>query len=441
MRFDELSLSAALLQAVAAEGYDKPTPIQEMAIPPALAGKDVLGCAQTGTGKTAAFALPILQKLSATGETRGRRRIRALVLTPTRELAAQVADNFVRYGAGTTLRTVVVFGGVSQVPQVEGLKRGADVVVATPGRLLDLIQQGHVDLGGVEVFVLDEADRMLDMGFIHDIRKVASHVPRKRQTLFFSATLPEDIRVLASDLLDDPIRVAVDPPASTVELIEQAVCFVEKGDKLNLLKHLLSVPELRRVLVFSRTKHGSDKVVKLLKRDGVGALAIHGNKSQGARTRALDGFKAGDTRILVATDIAARGLDVEDIDLVVNFDLPHEPEVYVHRIGRTGRAGGRGTAISFCAQEERDDLAAIERLIAMHLIRVSDHPFRSPVLPPPVTTLKGREKPGAGRAPSAQEGTARKSPGRGHRRGPWRTSGGSPRTSGASARTSGGPQR
>ncbi len=423
MRFDELKLSAALLQAVADEGYEKATPIQEMAIPAALEGRDLLGCAQTGTGKTAAFALPILQRLSAAGELRGRRKIRALILTPTRELAAQVADNFVRYGARTSIRTVVLFGGVSQVPQVEGLQRGADVVVATPGRLLDLIQQGHVDLSGVEVFVLDEADRMLDMGFIHDIRRVASHVPRKRQTLFFSATLPEDIRTLAADLLNDPIRVAVDPPASTVELIEQAVCFVEKGDKLGLLQHLLSVPELRRVLVFARTKHGSDKVVKLLKREGVGAQAIHGNKSQGARTRALDGFKTGGTRILVATDIAARGLDVEDIDLVVNFDLPHEPEVYVHRIGRTGRAGDRGTAISFCAEEEREDLAAIERLIGMHLVRVSEHPFRSPVPPPPVTVLKGRERPrgqGSPQQPPPQRGSA---PGRGHRRGPRRADG------------------
>jgi len=281
---------------------------------------------------------------------------------------------------------------------------------------------------------------MLDMGFIHDIRRIVAHVPKQRQTLFFSATLPEDIRVLASDLLNDPIRVAVDPPASTVDLIEQACCFVEKGDKLNLLKHLLSVPELKRVLVFSRTKHGSDKVVKLLRREGVGALAIHGNKSQGARTKALDGFKAGATRILVATDIAARGIDVEDIDLVVNYDLPHEPEVYVHRIGRTGRAGDKGTALSFCAQEERDDLAAIERLIGMHLVRVSDHPFRSPVPPPPPTLLKGRERQGAaagGRGPGKPQArnqaphpggrgpdVARKSaPGRGHRRGPKRPGG------------------
>ena len=441
MTFDSLGLAPAYLRAVADEGYTEPTPVQAKAIPIVLAGRDLLAGAQTGTGKTAAFVLPMLQRLHDSDPgagvahgthsarpgggraTRPTPPVRALVLAPTRELALQVEESVRTYGRHRPMTSVAIYGGVGFNPQVASLRRGAPIVVATPGRLLDHVSQGTIDLSRVEILVLDEADRMLDMGFIHDIRRVASHVPRKRQTLFFSATLPEDIRTLAADLLNDPIRVAVDPPASTVELIEQAVCFVEKGDKLGLLQHLLSVPELRRVLVFARTKHGSDKVVKLLKREGVGAQAIHGNKSQGARTRALDGFKTGGTRILVATDIAARGLDVEDIDLVVNFDLPHEPEVYVHRIGRTGRAGDRGTAISFCAEEEREDLAAIERLIGMHLVRVSEHPFRSPVPPPPVTVLKGRERPrgqGSPQQPPPQRGSA---PGRGHRRGPRRADG------------------
>jgi len=398
-RFDELELIPPLLDAVKREGYTHPTPIQAKAIPPALAGRDVLGAAQTGTGKTAAFALPILQDLvTDPWRSGGRRPIRALVLTPTRELAAQVGESFTTYGARTRVRTVVIFGGVGQRPQEEALRRSPEVLVATPGRLLDLMQQGHILLDKVEVFVLDEADRMLDMGFIHDIRKVVAALPTRRQTLFFSATMPKDITGLAEKILTDPVRVAVDPPASTVDTIQQGICFVEKTDKVSLLIHTLAASSMTRVLVFSRTKYGADKIVKKLRRADIDAQAIHGNKSQGARTRALDAFKSGAARVLVATDIAARGIDVEEVSHVVNFDLPHEPEVYVHRIGRTGRAGEAGVALSFCMESEREDLAAIEKLIGRHLDRIEEHPFRSEIPAPPETPLSdGRGSRGAGR--------------------------------------------
>ena len=314
--------------------------------------------------------------------------IRVLVLTPTRELAAQVGESFTNYGAQTRVKTTVIFGGVGQRPQEDALRRGPEILVATPGRLLDLMQQGIVHLDKVEVFVLDEADRMLDMGFINDIKKVVAALPRERQSLFFSATMPKDITGLAATILTDPIQVAVDPPASTVERIQQGLCFVEKAEKVELLIHVLAAPAMTRVLVFSRTKYGCDKIVRKLQRAKIVALAIHGNKSQGARIRALDAFKSGDARVLVATDIAARGIDVEGISHVINFDLPHEPEVYVHRIGRTARAGEDGVALSFCMESEREDLAQIERLIGRHLDRIDEHPFRSPLPAPPLTQLK-----------------------------------------------------
>ncbi len=395
MNFNDLPLLQGLLDAVREEGYEHPTPIQEQAIPAVLQGRDVLGCAQTGTGKTAAFALPILQHLVNNAPLNVRRSgIRVLVLAPTRELAAQVGESFQTYGRHTQIRTVVIFGGVSQLHQEQALRRGAHVLVATPGRLLDLVGQGIISLKEIEVFVLDEADRMLDMGFIHDIRKVVALLPKPRQSLFFSATMPDDIRALADTILrPDPVFVAVTPPATTVELIEQGICFVEKDDKLPLLVHFLKMPSVRRTLVFTRTKHGADRVVKGLKRSNIEALAIHGNKSQNARTRALDGFKTGDNPVLVATDIAARGIDVEDITHVFNYDLPNEPETYVHRIGRTGRAGALGVAVSFCAEEERPYLRDIEKLIRQHIARLHSYPFQSPIQEPPETDLNpGRSK-------------------------------------------------
>lgn len=390
MQFEELDLLPPLLAAVAGEGYERPTPIQERAIPPALAGRDVLGCAQTGTGKTAAFALPILQYLCNTPAKKGKQGkppVRALVLTPTRELAAQVAESFDTYGAETKQRVTTVYGGVSQVPQARALRRGVEVCVATPGRLIDLEGQRIINLKDVEVFVLDEADRMLDMGFFPDIRRIVNMLPNQRQTLFFSATLPPEIRHLTDSILNDPVYVAVDPPASTVELTRQEVCFVERWDKIELLTHLLANPEYARVLVFARTKSWCEMVAKLLQRAGVNAQAIHGNKTQDARTKALEDFKSGTTRVLVATDIAARGIDVEDISHVINFDLPDEPEVYVHRIGRTGRAGQEGIALSFCAMQERNELKNIERLVGMHLNRIEEHPYKSKYLEPLPTVL------------------------------------------------------
>jgi ATP-dependent RNA helicase RhlE len=381
-RFDELSLIEPLVRAVHAAGYEIPTPIQEQAIPHVLAGRDLLGCAQTGTGKTAAFALPILQRLSQAQSRPGQRPIRVLVLSPTRELAAQIGDSFTTYGRHTGLTNTVIFGGVGQTPQTDALRRGIDILVATPGRLLDLMNQGFVHFDRLEVFVLDEADRMLDMGFIHDVKRIIAKIPRQRQTLFFSATLPRDIQELARDILTDPVRVEVTPPTTTVEAIDQRLYFVEKNDKRALLQWLLEDPALTRALVFTRTKHGADRVVKQLTRSGLRAEAIHGNKGQGARERALANFKSGAARALVATDIAARGLDIDAVSHVINFDLPHEPEVYVHRIGRTGRAGASGIALSFCEVDEREDLDQIERLIGMEIPVVADHEYRSNVPPP-----------------------------------------------------------
>lgn len=378
MTFQDLPLQPAILKAVAEAGYTNPSPIQAGAIPPVLAGRDLLGCAQTGTGKTAAFALPILQNLSA--QTPQRPCIRALILTPTRELALQIGDSFSAYGKHLKLRHTVIFGGVGQQPQVEALRRGVDILIACPGRLNDLIGQRLIDLSGIEIFVLDEADRMLDMGFVHDVKKVIAKLPRRRQTLLFSATMPKEIEELADSLLHDPAVVKVDPVSSTVDRIDQKLYFVEKKQKIELLAYLLQDKSIVNALVFSRTKHGADRIARLLNKAGITAAAIHGNKSQTARVNALEGFKAGKTRVLVATDIAARGIDISELSHVFNYDLPEVPETYVHRIGRTARAGADGVAISFCSTEEREYLAGIEKLNRKKIPVVTDHPWEG--MPP-----------------------------------------------------------
>jgi ATP-dependent RNA helicase RhlE len=392
MGFAALNLHPPLLRALAAEGYTIPTPIQQQAIPHVLAGRDLLGIAQTGTGKTAAFALPILQRLGeqpprSTGH-------RVLVLAPTRELAAQIGERFTAYGRETHHRCTVIFGGVGQDPQVRELRRPAAVLVATPGRLLDLIQQRHCSLAGVEILVLDEADRMLDMGFLPDVRRVLSHVPTARQTLFFSATMPPEVDELSKRMLKSPVRVEVTPAATTVEKVAQSIFFVEKADKRRLLVEMLQHDHrMKRVLVFTRTKHGANRVTEWLDKAGIGAAAIHGNKGQGARERALAGFKEGTVRVLVATDIAARGIDVDEITHVLNFDLPNIPESYVHRIGRTARAGASGIALSFCDADERAYLIDIERLIRMTIPRVTGHPYASHLPPPPAAQAPAAAAP------------------------------------------------
>jgi ATP-dependent RNA helicase RhlE len=364
MTFEELRLSKPLLRAVSEQGYSVPTPIQTQAIPPILAGRDLLGSAQTGTGKTAAFALPLLQRLSAEGGVKARPgRPRALIVAPTRELAAQIFDNLVVYGRHLPLRHVVVYGGVGQEPQVRGIRRGVDVLVATPGRLLDLIQQRVIDLGSTEVFILDEADQMFDMGFIHDIRRLVKMLPARRQTLMFSATMPPEIRELAEVVLTDPVNVRANPVSSAAPRIEQTMYRAERAERTALLRALLLGPAFGRTLVFTRTKHGADRVVRDLVRGGIRAQAIHGNKSQSMRRKAMDAFRSKAPPVLVATDIAARGIDVDDITHVINFDLPDVPETYVHRIGRTARAGAAGSAVSFVGREDRSQLRAIERLI------------------------------------------------------------------------------
>lgn len=387
-RFAELQLNSALLRAVEEAGYRVPTPIQAQAIPHVLAGRDLLGCAQTGTGKTAAFALPILQQLAnntpahtGNGSRRGRqakaaaRSVRVLVLSPTRELAIQIGDSFRAYGRYTALTNTVIYGGVGQNPQVEALRQGVDVLIATPGRLLDLMGQGIVTLKDVEVLVLDEADRMLDMGFIRDVRRIIKAVPTQRQTLLFSATLPAEIVELAEKILVNPLEVFVTPEQPTIAAIEQAVYFVPKQRKQGLLEHVLRDTSVKRVLVFTRTKHSANRVVKHLTRAGIKAEPIHGNKSQTARQRALENFRDGSTRVLVATDVVARGIDVEDISHVIQFDLPNEPETYIHRIGRTARAGAAGIAVSFCTDDEQPYLKDIEKLIRMKLPVRHNHPF------------------------------------------------------------------
>jgi ATP-dependent RNA helicase RhlE len=374
-KFSDLDLIAPIARAVADEGYDTPTPIQASSIPHLLEGRDLLGSAQTGTGKTAAFALPILQGLA--NVTNRQKVIRTLVMTPTRELAAQIGESFETYGKHLRLTSTVIFGGVSQHKQERALRRGVDILVATPGRLLDLMQQNIISLKHLEYFVLDEADRMLDMGFIHDVRRVIDALPEKRQSLFFSATMPPAVAKLADRLLTNPIRVEVAPQSTTAERVEQSILFVDKNDKRRLLHTLLEDADICRALVFSRTKHGADRIVKTLARQDIAAEAIHGNKSQNTRTRALDGFRSGRLRVLVATDIAARGIDVDDISHVINFDLPNEPESYVHRIGRTARAGRDGKAISFCAGDELEYLREIERIIKQPVPVEMDHAYHS----------------------------------------------------------------
>ncbi|MEP6646307.1 MAG: DEAD/DEAH box helicase [Saprospiraceae bacterium] len=377
MSFNNLQLIEPMLKALIHEGYTIPTPIQQQSIPPILEGKDLRGCAQTGTGKTAAFAIPLLQllHLEQQANPQGRRPIRALILTPTRELAIQIEESFKAYGRFLNLRHLVVFGGVSQVSSVNSLRRGVDILVATPGRLLDLMQQGHVSLRDVKFFVLDEADRMLDMGFVHDVKRIISKLPTERQTLFFSATMPPEINQLAKSILKNPVTVEVTPVSSTAETIQQSVYFTEKPNKTLLLRYLLNGPEIKTALVFTRTKHGADKLARDLNRAGIKTEAIHGNKSQNARQAALKNFKNQHTRVLVATDIAARGIDIDDLSHVVNFELPHVPETYVHRIGRTGRAGANGRAISFCDFEEKPLLKDIQKLIGKSVPVVTDHPY------------------------------------------------------------------
>ena len=401
MTFQELKLLPQLLRAVDELGYVQPSPIQAQAMPPALKGRDLIGCAQTGTGKTAAFAIPILQRLHGEAVT-GRRVIRALVLTPTRELALQIKESFDQYGKHLPLRNTVIFGGVGQAPQVEALQRGVDILVATPGRLNDLCNQGHIDLTRVEAFVLDEADRMLDMGFIHDVRKVIARLPEKRQTLLFSATMPQEIADLSRTILKNPVRVEVTPQSSTVDAIEQRLYKVDKGNKKLLLQEVLKDKALDSVLVFTNTKHGADRVVKELGRAGVAAMAIHGNKGQTARIRALDSFKSGAIRVLVATDIAARGIDVNELAAVVNYELPNVPETYVHRIGRTGRAGRSGVAISFCNFDELAYLKDIEKVTGRKVPVVENHPWPMEILEASPKKQPGQRPPRAERARGRQ---------------------------------------
>ena len=398
MTFQTLGLCAPILTALEEHGYERPSPIQEKAIPPALAGRDVLGCAQTGTGKTCAFAAPILQRLSAS-RVQGH-PLRALILTPTRELAIQIEESFLAYGKHLPLRCAVIFGGVGQNPQVEALGRGVDILVATPGRLMDLYQQGFVKLDQLEIFVLDEADRMLDMGFIHDVKKILKWLPRKKQTMLFSATMPPEIAELVNSLLHDPVRVAVDPVSSPVEAIEQSVYFVDKNNKTKLLSHLIRELDVKNALVFTRTKHGANKVAKDLAKAGITAAAIHGNKSQTARQQALADFKAGKIQCLVATDIAARGLDIEELSHVFNYNLPEVPETYVHRIGRTGRAGREGVAVAFCDFGEKPLLKDIEKLMGRTVPVVEDHPY-------PMVVLEATKKDKRGRIINEEDAEAR----------------------------------
>ena len=375
MQFQSLKIIEPILKSLEEEGYTTPTPIQAQAIPLVLEGKDLLGCAQTGTGKTAAFAIPILQLLSANKSYDKKRKIRSLIVTPTRELAIQIEESFTAYGRHTGLTCAVIFGGVNQSQQTSILQRGVDILVATPGRLLDLMGQGYVSLKEIEIFVLDEADRMLDMGFIHDVKRLIAVLPRQRQSLFFSATMPPEIVKLSSTILNNPTKVEVTPISSTADTIKQFVFFVDRENKNALLLDVLDDDKIKTALVFTRTKHGADKVVKVLLKHNITAEAIHGNKGQNARQRALTNFKAQTTRVLVATDIAARGIDVDDLEFVINFEISNIAETYVHRIGRTGRAGAKGVALSFCDAEEKAYLNDIERLISKRIPVIDDHPF------------------------------------------------------------------
>ncbi|MFZ2906506.1 MAG: DEAD/DEAH box helicase [Cyclobacteriaceae bacterium] len=406
MSFEKLNLIEPIYRALKTEGYTKPTPIQEQAIPILLERSDLLGCAQTGTGKTAAFAIPILQLLH-TDElyVKGPQGIKALILTPTRELAIQIGESFAAYGKHLRIKHTVIFGGVSQHSQTIALRSGVDILIATPGRLLDLMNQRYVKLDHLKMLVLDEADRMLDMGFIHDVKKVIARVPAKRQTIFFSATMSPEISLLANTILTNPKRVEVTPVASTANTIQQAIYFVEKGDKRKLLRHLLEDRSIKTALVFTRTKHGADRVAKDLNNSGIKAEAIHGNKSQSQRQRALTNFKAQTTRVLVATDIAARGIDIDELSHVFNFELPNVPETYVHRIGRTGRAGASGISISFCDEEEKEYLKDIQKLIGKTIPVVTDHPYpmtpggiKNPRISPPLRQPQHHARRGNGQS-------------------------------------------
>ncbi len=396
MTFNNLRIIEPILKAIKEEGYTHPTPIQEQSIPVLLNRKDLLGCAQTGTGKTAAFTIPILQHLfNSKNESKGQRKIKSLIITPTRELAIQINESIRTYGKYTGIKSVVIFGGVKQGGQTDALKRGTDILVATPGRLLDLISQGYITLKDIKYFVLDEADQMLDMGFIHDIRKVIARLPAKRQSLFFSATMPAAIIDLSRNILGNPEKVTIKPKQATAEKVEQSVYFVSKPNKTKLLIHLLEENPNSSVLVFSRTKHGADKIVRLLGRADIKSAAIHGNKSQNARQKALGNFKKGELNVLIATDIAARGIDVEELSLVINYDLPNIPETYVHRIGRTGRAKASGIALSFCNNEEKEYLKDIQKLINQQIPVIEDHPFpldENDVVPPPQKQTKNQRK-------------------------------------------------
>ncbi|MCA9582052.1 MAG: DEAD/DEAH box helicase [Myxococcales bacterium] len=399
--FDQLELLPELQRALRAENYEEPTPIQAQAIPPLLDGRDVLGCAQTGTGKTAAFALPVLQHLAnTTGRPMGRPPIRVLVLTPTRELAAQIGDSFATYGRFLKFKHLVIFGGVNENPQITALRKGVDILVATPGRLLDLQGRGHIDLGQVGFFVLDEADRMLDMGFVNDVRRVIRQLPKKRQNLLFSATMPPAITELAGSFLKDPVRVEVTPQATTVERIEQSVMFVDRLDKRHLLTDLLRQKGVDKAIVFTRTKHGANRLATHLEKAKITAAAIHGNKTQNARNRALAGLKSGSIQVLIATDIASRGIDIDDVSHVFNYDLPNEPESYVHRIGRTARAGLSGIAVSLCDGTEGEYLRAIEKTIGLKIPVVEDHKYHSPAAVPvpgrSSTPVRGSGRGGGG---------------------------------------------
>ncbi len=375
MTFQQLQLSKNILRSLSEQNYEQPTEIQAKAIPVGLSGRDILGSAQTGTGKTAAFALPIIQNLLDRGSGHGERRIRALVVTPTRELALQIGESFTGYAQYTSLRNTVIFGGVPQTAQVQAIERGVDVLIATPGRLLDLMDQGVFTLRDIEFFVLDEADRMLDMGFIHDIRKIIAVLPKKRQSLFFSATMPDNILALSKQILTEPVKIAVAPVSSTADTIRQMLYTTNKKSKKDLLLHLLKDPRLDQVLLFSRTKHGADRIVRDLRKRKILCAAIHGDKTQGQRQRALGEFKEGRIRVLVATDIAARGIDIEKLGYVINFDIPNESETYVHRIGRVGRAGEKGIALSLCEPEENAYIRDIEKLIGKKIPLNEDHPF------------------------------------------------------------------
>jgi ATP-dependent RNA helicase RhlE len=394
MSFENLDLIEPIQRALKTEGYQTPTPIQQQAIPLILQRNDLLGCAQTGTGKTAAFAIPIIQILHDTQlPSKGKRRIKSLIVTPTRELAIQIGESFAAYGRYAGLKHAVIFGGVGERPQTDALRQGIDILIATPGRLLDLMNQGYIDLRNIEMFVLDEADRMLDMGFIHDVKRIIAELPDRRQSLFFSATMPADIVKLSQTILKNPVKVEVTPEVTTAEKVEQQMYMVNYADKRSLLLHVLRNQEIISALVFTRTKHGADKVVQFLQKNGHQAQAIHGNKSQNARQKALSDFKSGKIRILVATDIAARGIDVDDLSHVINFEIPNIPETYIHRIGRTGRAGQSGIALSFCDNTEISFLRDIQRLIAQNIPVVADHPYPLTDFTPQKAPAKLARKP------------------------------------------------